>query len=569
MRLNGVVAALFIAFPAAAGEGPSLSVQEIRSRLPAGESATVDVAGLADQVREVARRVLPDVRVAESGEVSDLAVTGELVQLEQGYLVSLELRETKSSKLSGAASAAANTPEELLEGVASAAVDLFRGYKAAASLVMAPAGQPTPPAPLGKLEAAGVDANVLVAFDQARAAEAQSADDAAAAWRVASELPGVNPFREIAAARGKEWQAYAESRRAFEVQLARDTARLKKVLPLAAVTDGTKIELLVRYTRAYGAQRAALLFPLVPATALSAAQLSVGCEAKDASMCVALARQAQDPKVAVDYLDQACTAGDPAACTEAGDRFLRAETRDPAKAVASLQRGCAAGGAPACARLARVYEEGDGAAPNRALAAETRDKACTAGDGASCRRLACDVPSELPRAAELWQRGCKAGDSISCALAQVGVSRGDAVARGQVREATAGVRRASTAPPQTATSPAVTAAPAAATETAPATNGHHRAGYALLGIATVVAGGALFIATTGHEEDPRHYDHHWLSAAGDRPSSGGRGLTMVLGAAAVLSAGAGIGLLLSRPDEPKQLSVGVAPSGVVLSGTLP
>jgi hypothetical protein len=44
---------------------------------------------------------------------------------------------------------------------------------------------------------------------------------------------------------------------------------------------------------------------------------------------------------------------------------------------------------------------------------------------------------------------------------------------------------------------------------------------------------------------------------------------MFLGAAAVLSAGAGIGLLLSRPDEPKKLSVGVAPSGVVLAGTLP
>jgi len=564
MKPNLVVAALFIALPAAAGEGLSLSVQEIRSRLPAEENKDIDVAALAEQVRDVARRILPDLRVADAGEAGDLAVTGELVRLEQGFLVSLELRETKSSKLSGTASAAASTPEELVEGVASAAVDLFRGYKEAASLAMGPAAQPTPPAPLARLDVAGVDANVLIAIDEARSAEAQSPDDAASAWRAVAELPGANPFREVASARAKEWQAYAENKRAFDAQLSRDTKRLRKVLPFAAVTDATKIELLVRYTRAYGAPRATALLRLLPAAAWSIAELSVGCEAKDASKCVALARAAADPNVAAGYFEQACAVSDAGACAEAGDRFLRPENRDPARAIAALQRGCAGGGAAACARMARVYEEGDGALPNLALAAETREKACTAGDGASCRKLACDVPSALPRAAELWQRGCKDGDAISCALAELSAKRGNAAARGQVADATPGERPASTATPTST----VAAAPASAPENEQPARGHRGAGYTLLGVATLAAGGALIFSLHEQDEGPRHWGRNRLFE-GQEHSSGARGLSMVLGAAAVLSAGTGIGLLLSKPDGPSKLTIGVAPSGVVLSGTLP
>jgi hypothetical protein len=328
------------------------------------------------------------------------------------------------------------------------------------------------------------------------------------------------------------------------------------VLPLAAVTDGTKIELLVRYTRAYGRSRATALLPLVPAGARPVAELSVGCESKDASMCVALARRADDPKTAIDYLDLACAAGDPAACAEAGDRLLRAETRDAARAIASLQHGCTAGGAAACARLARVYEEGDGVVPNLSLAAETREKACSAGDGASCRKLACDVPSALPRARELWAQGCKQGDAISCALAQAG----SGTARAQVAEATAGASKASTQPP---------AAPRmAVTDSAKAARDRHHAGAALVGVATVALGGALFLSMHNPDEG-WHEGHHWLTKASAAAPQAGSRLPMILGAAAVLSAGTGIALLLTRPEEPKKVSLGVAPTGLVLSGTLP
>jgi hypothetical protein len=573
MRVNELVAAFLIALPAAAGEGPSLSVQEIRSRLPAGESEAVDVGALADEVRDVARRILPDLRVAGTRETADLAVTGELVRLENGFLVSLELRETKSAKLSGTASAAASTAEELVEGVASAAVRLFRGYKEAALLVMAPAAQPAPPAPLARLAAADVDAYVLVAIDEARSAEAQNPDDAASAWRAVAELPGANPFRETASERAKEWQAYAESKRAFDAQLSRDTARLKKVLPLAAVTDATKTELLVRYTRAYGAPKASALLPLLPPAARQGAELSVGCEAKQASKCVALAMAADDAKVAAGYFDQACAASDAGACAEAGARFLRAETRDPERAVAALQRGCAGGGGAACARLARVYEEGDGAVPNLALAAETREKACSTGNGASCRKLACDVPSELPRAAELWERGCKEGDSISCALSRVATPHADTVVRSQVAEAARGARPASTAvAPAARSASASTATAAPAPETAQPAKDRRGAGYKLLGLATAAtAGGILFMALQSPDEGPRHYGRNQLSEprAASASGPGFRNLALILGAGAVVSAATGIGLLLSSPDSPSKVSVGVAPSGVVLSGSLP
>jgi hypothetical protein len=213
--------------------------------------------------------------------------------------------------------------------------------------------------------------------------------------------------------------------------------------------------------------------------------------------------------------------------------------------------------------MARVYEEGDGALPNLALAAETREKACTAGDGASCRKLACDVPSALPRAAELWQRGCKDGDAISCTLAELSAKHGNAAARSQVAEATPGGRPASTTTPTST----VAAAPAGPEAAEPARS-HRRAGYALLGVATLAAGGALIFSLQGQDEGPRYWGRNKLSE-GQEHSSGARGLSMVLGAAAVLSAGTGIGLLLSRPGDPSQLRVGVAPSGVVLSGNLP
>src|SRR5207237_5367061 len=131
-----------------------------------------------------------------------------------------------------------------------------------------------------------------VAFDEARSADArgkEKPDEAATAWRAVAESIGPNPFRDAALARAKEWQGWAENKRAFEDQRSRDTARMRKVLPLAAVTDETKVELMVRYTRAYGIDRAGLLISFLPVPLRLHGDLAIGCEARQARKCVELA----------------------------------------------------------------------------------------------------------------------------------------------------------------------------------------------------------------------------------------------------------------------------------------
>jgi hypothetical protein len=48
-------------------------------------------------------------------------------------------------------------------------------------------------------------------------------------------------------------------------------------------------------------------------------------------------------------------------------------------------------------------------------------------------------------------------------------------------------------------------------------------------------------------------------------------MAYVLGAGAVLSAASGLGILLSKPDpeQPRKVTVGVAPGAVLLSGPIP
>src|SRR5207302_9215566 len=101
----------------------------------------------------------------------------------------------------------------------------------------------------------------------------------------------------------------------------------------------------------------------------------VGCEVKQARKCVELASMQSDPARAVEYLGLACNAGDAPSCAEAGDRWLRKQTRDVKRAMSALEAGCAGGNARACTRLARVYEEGDGADVNGKLANEMRARA--------------------------------------------------------------------------------------------------------------------------------------------------------------------------------------------------
>jgi hypothetical protein len=527
---TAILAALF-AFPALAEV--SLSV-EVGSRVEG-----VDAADLNGQIRDVAARTLSD----DAGTIS---VTGDVARVDQGYLVTLELRE--GGKLAATASARAGSPEELGEASASAAVDLFRAWKETASIAMNPPTLGAPPGPAPLLQRAGIvsidlDANLLVAFDEARAADTrgkENPDEAAGAWRAVAETVGPNPFREAALERSKEWQGWAEQKRAFEDQRQKDTARMRKVLPRhTALTDETRIELLTRYSRAYGPERAGRLLTLLPLSLRIEGELAIGCESKQARDCVELANSTGDAHKAVSWLGRACDAGDSGSCGEAGDRWLSKDLRDVGRAIPALETGCAAGGAKPCARLARVYEEGDGVTGDVARAASLRDRACSAGDGMSCRKLACGA-TDTKAATDLWDKGCKDGDSVSCTLAAASTPQ----------------------PAKPAVTPAVTRVDRP---------NHDRAGATMVGIAVVMGTGAAILAL---ETDDHPYHRYTTSKSvmfgGPTPGSSPRALPLALGAAAAVSAAVGVSLFFWQPDPgPGKVAVGVTPTGLVLSGSLP
>jgi hypothetical protein len=406
----------------------------------------------------------------------------------------------------------------------------------------------------------------------------------------------------MAAARARQWQDYADGTRAFEAQLARDTDRLRKVLPLGSVIDATKVDLLVRYAGAYGADRASAVIELLPAPAVrDRARLAVGCETKSASSCVALGRaadEANDAQGALGYFGRACDLDDARACAEAGERWLQPAARDASRAIVALQRGCALDatayrpspvggqspppsglGATPCARLARVYEEGDGTPANPALAIEMRDKACAAGDGNSCRRLACTVDTnasagEQARANELWQRGCANGDAASCAVANATRDDGSPAVSQQVGAAlTAGVANAAQAGSTTAQPASSESSVPAAASAGPsylsaqaraAYDRQSRTGFLLLSVGAVAMGGAAFMAVQdglpGNYHGSRFFGRHEDNTS----------FAVVLGALGLVSAGTGVAVLLSRPDpNGPQVGLGVGAGRLMLSGKLP
>jgi len=558
-----------IAFGAAGAQGiETVAVLELRSRVH-----PIVAAELSDRVREAVRRALPQARVVDSEENADFVIAGRISRGGLGYRASLELRD-RSGDVLQRASATASSRIELAEAIDGAAVDLVRSrQEAGGPITIAPL--PAVPAPAETPEDAlnlEADAGVLVAWDRARRIEPrgkESPEDAAAAWRRVAQMRGQNPFREIALTRASQWEAYAAGRRALDAQLASDTARLRRVLPLASVTDSAKIDLLVRFAAAHGFDKVSPLVALLPSAELRArAELSLDCEVKEAHACVQLARaadEAKDAKAALEYLDRACAAGAANACAESGDRWLQGDLRDPARAIAALQRGCDASSAAACVRLARVYEEGDGASPNAKTGLDFREKACAAGDGRSCRRLA-GVSEEPARVADLLRKGCDGGDAVSCALS----AKEPAMVQRQLQEATSGAAK-----------PPPIARPASATEKPPAKPppppsprtavepSHDRAaaGMAMVAFGALAATAAVMM--NSDDQQPRRALRSALVAGPQQQSGSSRtGLTLVFGGAAALSAGAGLVLLLTRPENPEgaKVGAGVSPAGVVVSG---
>ena len=557
-----------IALGAAGAQGvETIAVLELRSR-----ANPVVAAELSDRVREAVRRALPQARVVDSEENADFVIGGRISRGGLGYRAWLELRDQSGDVLQRASATASNR-SELAEAIDGAAVDLVRSrQEAAGPITIAPL--PAVPAPAEPPEDAlnlEADAGVLVAWDRARRIEAhgkESPQEAAAAWRRVADMRGQNPFREIALTRAAEWEAYAAGRRALDAQLASDTARLRRVLPLASVMDSAKIDLLVRFAAAHGFDKVSPLVALLPSAELRArAELSLDCEVKEAHACVQLARaadEAKDAKAALDYLDRACAAGAPTACAESGDRWLQGDLRDPARAIAALQRGCDAANAAACVRLARVYEEGDGAPPNAKTAVDLREKACAAGDGKSCRRLA-GMSEEPARVADLLRKGCDGGDALSCALS----TKEPAIVQRQLQEAAAGAAKpAPIARPASATEKPAAKPPPPPSPRTEVEPSHDRAAAGMAMVAFGALAGTAAVMMNSDDAQPRRAFRSAL-VAGSQPQSGSnRTLTLVFGGAAALSAGAGLVLLFTKPDKPEapKVGVGVSPAGVVVSG---
>ncbi|MFL5430079.1 MAG: hypothetical protein ACJ79M_10730 [Myxococcales bacterium] len=562
-----------------------IAVFEFRSTVPG-------VAPLADTVRRAAKEslpraalvsgteisaLLPDLPAGCAGEcavragrslIADLVVSGQVGRNADALVVSLELRETHDGEVVTTSSANAAASADLAAAASAAAADLFRPLSVPASAagkartaepaafaIGAPAKPELPPAlgpaPEGLVIDYDVDADVQALYDKARSTDAAGADhpeDAVRAWNDVARAAGENPFRELAVDRAQAWDGYAAKRKAYESQQAADSARLRKLLPAKWLSEWVKLDLLERYARSYGAAAATETLPPAKFPALrEKASLALACEAKDAAKCADLARladEAGEPRVAVVYLDRGCTAGSTPACTDAGNRFLVDPTRDVDRAILALQRGCDAKDAQSCARLARVYEEGETGKVDLAAAADLRDRACVAGDGASCRRLACLIdPSASAaakaRAEELWGAGCAAGDAQSCAL---------------IRAAKGG------------TAPAVAALDdAAATQAREYQIQKRRSlGIGLLAIGTVLGTAAAAMAVDTYPV------HGPRGRFGRRFEENPPAMTYVLGAGAALSVGAGLVYLFSKPDpEPQKLTVGIAPNGVVLAGRSP
>ena len=555
---------------AAQGE-ETIAVLDLRSR-----AHPVVAAEASDRVRETVRRMLPDARIVDRESDGDFVLAGRVSHGGLGYRVWLELRDRNGDVLQKA-SATANTRRELVEAVEGAAADLLRSRREAgafASRAMALPAVPAPSEPSQDALNLDADSGVLVAYDRARRIEAhgrEAPEDAAAAWRRLANMPGQNPFREMAISRAQQWEAYAAGRRAVDAQLARDTARLRRVLPLESLTDSAKIDLLVRFASLHGFDKVSPLVALLPSAPLrERAELSLDCEVKEARACQQLARiadEGKDAKAAQELLDRACAAGAGDACAEAGDRWLSGDGRDPARAIAALQRGCESSNAAACVRLARMYEEGDGTAPNAKSSADLREKACAAGDGKSCRRLA-GMSDEPGRIADLLRKGCDGGDSVSCALA----SREPAIVQRQLQEAAAAATK----------SPAMVK-PAKATETAPAKplpsspktevdppRDRTATGAAMIAFGAIAGTTALML--TSDDGGVRRSSRFGRElTTGSSPSSGRIVLGVAIGSAAVITTVAGLAVLLSKPDAPEgtKVAVGASPAGVVVSGHFP
>lgn len=129
------------------------------------------------------------------------------------------------------------------------------------------------------------------------------------------------------------------------------------------------------------------------------------------------------------------------AAPPAPDAALAAVREPPPErlaAAASYELACEGGHARACADLADLVGDGRLGSADPARAASLRERACAAGDAASCDALRPPAPpvgEAGPTLADALQEGCDQGDIAACADLGTRAAQGDGVPQDYARAA--------------------------------------------------------------------------------------------------------------------------------------
>lgn len=430
-----------------------------------------------------------------------------------------------------------------------------------------------PPLPAGLQPSAPIPAetspDALVARDVALGSEEAGKlqpGEAEKAWRVLAATPPVNPFKDAANLRARQWADYRAARQLFDKQREDDRSNLLKILPLRSVTDGVKLDFLSRFAKLYGAADARELLPAIDKVELkAAAEGALGCEANDAQSCLVISRAAGaagDKARQQSFLERACAAGSPEACEEFGTALADspAPGQDLSRASAALKVACDGGRGRACSLLATIGTFGEGGTPDPALL----EKGCVAGDGQSCMRLGLmteagtGVKADASRAEAFFRLGCKFNNAGACSKFNSYQQRADAAEAERQRVADKARQQKE--------------ADALAFDAAASARSSRRTAGVVLILAGLASGaGAAYCLYAGNSTNDDIKAGKFKTAA-DLQSALDTGATYNLAAIIAGGAGAailGTGLLLFGLNGAPDTKVAVLPGSILIAGRFP
>jgi TPR repeat protein/tRNA A-37 threonylcarbamoyl transferase component Bud32 len=132
----------------------------------------------------------------------------------------------------------------------------------------------------------------------------------------------------------------------------------------------------------------------------------------------------QDDDLAARMYERACdaSASEALGCLEHGLRLLDddGDKADPVRAALVLERACRAGSGPACARVARQYESGEGVAVDLERSIDLDLLACDLGVADRCTSAGFAYSKgegarvDASRATALYQKACEGGHALGC-----------------------------------------------------------------------------------------------------------------------------------------------------------